>query len=258
MYTFVKAPHLPKGRAVSLIIGEKYRRKLEPALKNVHISAFWMPDNKKVDPRLSGHTDLTVIHLGEEKIVISESFMRHEPVFVKSLTIMGAKIYPSGTPQKREYPFDSCLNACIAGNCIIHKLSITDPAIKHYLPLKTPINVQQGYTKCSVCVVDEASIITSDEMIAKEVSNAGIEPLLIEPGHIELEGFKTGFIGGTAFKTERDEMVFTGTLDQHPDKLRIEAFLQRKHVRPIYLTNHPAFDIGSAIPLFEKAPGPAR
>lgn len=252
MYTFLESPHLPKGRVVSIIIGEKYRQKLEPALIKKDISTLWMPDNAFIDPRLSGHADMTAIHLGGKEFVISEPFMREELNYVKSLTILGLKIYPSEISQEGRYPLDSSLNACISGNYLIHNQKITDPAVADHLKDKKMLDVRQGYAKCSICPVDENSFITSDKGIAASAKSAGLDVLLISPGYIELEGFDTGFIGGSAFKISHDELAFTGTLEHHPDKDAIEEFLKKKNVRPVRLTDETLFDIGSGIPVFES------
>ena len=78
-----------------------------------------------------------------------------------------------------------------------------------------------------------------------------MDVLEIEPGHILLPGFDTGFIGGATFKLSAHELAFTGELDGHPDRPAIEAFLEARGVEPVYLTTQPAFDIGSAVPLTE-------
>lgn len=72
--------------------------------------------------------------------------------------------------------------------------------------------------------------------------------LRIRPGYIELAGFDTGFIGGAAFRISERALAFTGRLDSHPDRADIEAFLRSRGIEPVYLTDRPAFDIGSAVP----------
>ena len=87
------------------------------------------------------------------------------------------------------------------------------------------LEVQQGYTKCSICVVSENAIITSDIGIHCKAKESGIDSLLISPGYIDLPGYKYGFIGGASFKISDNVIAFTGSLDSHPDKDNIEHFL---------------------------------
>ncbi len=108
------------------------------------------------------------------------------------------------------------------------------------------IHVKQGYAKCNICPVTERAFITSDKGIATVCAKFGFDVLLIESGFIQLEGFDTGFIGGASFKISQSEMAFTGSLNLHPSKAQIEAFLNRYGVKPIYLTEQEIFDIGSA------------
>jgi hypothetical protein len=100
--------------------------------------------------------------------------------------------------------------------------------------------------------VDEKSIITADRGIYHSVTSAGMDALLINPGHIVLKGFDYGFIGGAAFKISKHKLAFTGLLELHPDKDKILKFLADRKIEPIYLTKQPIFDIGSAIPIIEK------
>ena len=111
--------------------------------------------------------------------------------------------------------------------------------------------MRQGYAKCCACVVNEGAMITSDTGIAKAAARHGVDVLRIRPGYIELAGFDTGFIGGTAFRISERALAFTGRLDAHPDRADIEAFLRSRGIEPVYLTDRPAFDIGSAVPLTE-------
>ena len=71
----------------------------------------------------------------------------------------------------------------------------------------------------------------------------------IAPGHIALEGFPYGFIGGAAFKISDDTMAFTGTLDEHPDGERIVGYLAEYGLGSVFLTDKPIFDIGGAVAL---------
>ena len=114
------------------------------------------------------------------------------------------------------------------------------------------ISCKQGYARCCTCVVDEGAIITSDRGIAAAARKKGIEVLEISAGHIALEGFPYGFIGGASFKLEKNILAFTGTLDRHPDREAIGQFLFLRKVHPVYITQEPVFDIGSAIPIIEK------
>lgn len=115
--------------------------------------------------------------------------------------------------------------------------------------------MKQGYSKCSICVLSENAIITSDNVIHKRAVANGIDSLLISQGFIDLPGFDYGFIGGASFKISKNKIAFTGHLDKHPDKERIFSFLSLHNIKPVYITEKAVFDIGSGIQIVEKITG---
>ena len=242
----IKTPHLPKGKVTRILIGERYRSRLEAPLKCRGIEVLWIPDNPDVDPRLGGHADLSVIHMGDN-LLVAERY-----TFVNLLTIEGLEIKLAAAAQGAEYPADSGLNGCILDDALIHNPLYTDRAVLENLSGRKIITVNQGYAKCAVCVINERAIIASDAGICRAAAKFGIDALLISPGHIVLDGFDCGFIGGSTFKLSRHELAFTGRLHGHPDETAILNYLSEKAVSPVFLSERPIFDIGSAIPLFES------
>ncbi|MGI5936242.1 MAG: DUF6873 family GME fold protein [Oscillospiraceae bacterium] len=250
MLKFIETPHLPEQKVKLLIAGERYRKELARPLEKLGISALWMPDNAAVGPRVSGHVDLSLVHLGGNKLLVSKEIIGDKQ-FVNILTNRGAELIVSREEQGRRYPADARLNVCILGNYLIENAKHADGLVSSLRPDLKIINVRQGYTKCSICVVDSKSIITSDKDIARKAGAAGINVLLIKAGQIRLPGFDAGFIGGAAFKTAADSLAFTGRIDEHPDEEKILNFLGCRNIKPVFLTDEPIFDIGSAIPLCE-------
>ncbi len=250
MPKFIEMPHLPERKVKLLIAGERYRKILSDPLRNLGISVLWMPDNRAVDSRVSGHVDLSLVHLGGNKLLASKNILGNE-LFVNILTNRGVELIVSTEEQGCKYPADSRLNVCILGNYLIENEKYADKLMASQRPDLKIINVKQGYTKCSICVVDSKSIITSDKAIAEKAGEAGLNVLLIQAGHVWLPGYDTGFIGGAAFKTAANGLAFTGRIEGHPDKEKILEFLNDRNVEPIFLTDEPIFDIGSAIPLCE-------
>lgn len=252
MAEFVKAPNLPNDANI-VIIGEKYVEKLTNPLKKCHIMPIFVPDNPDVDPRLSGHADLSVFHAGGEKVYLAP-FLRGSD-FAKKLEAIGADIIFADIAQSPTYPHDARLNiAALADTVIYNPKASYIPAV-NYLTNEQKckaIACKQGYAKCSTLIVNERSLITEDPGISRAATLAGLDVLHIESGNVVLDGFSCGFIGGAGFKLNKSELAFTGALDAHPDKQRILAFLAERNITPVYLTTAPIFDIGSAIPLTEK------
>ena len=111
------------------------------------------------------------------------------------------------------------------------------------------INVKQGYCKCSICIVDDNSIITSDEGIYKEVIKYGIDCLLIQKGHIDLFELDYGFIGGCSGLISDKTLMFFGDIKKHPDYNKINTFVSSKNKTIISLSDENLLDLGSLIPL---------
>ncbi len=240
----IKTPQLPEGEVELLALGEKYRGALERPLISRGVLPLWLPPNPKVDPRLAGHADLSLFHLGGDRVVGANESI------VKLLTNRGFSAAPAHEEQSPVYPGDCGLCGCQVGRRFIHRLDRTDPAVLSALGRDADlIRVNQGYAKCAVCVVDENSVITSDAGIAAAAAARGIQVLRISRGFIELPGFDEGFIGGASFKLSERLLAFTGVLASWELRDMIEAFLAERGIDPVYLTDDPAFDIGSAIPL---------
>ena len=147
-----------------------------------------------------------------------------------------------------EYPGDIIYNGFSTGKYFIHDLRYTDEQLLKAVEELglIPVNVKQGYACCSIVPVDEDSIITADRGIAKAAEAAGITVLTVSPGHVELPGYDTGFLGGTSGKVG-DEIIFNGDLSAHQDFRAIRDFIEARGLRIKYFENYPLRDIGSII-----------
>jgi len=228
---------------LKLVIGERYRHLLENRLRKLDTEVIWLPDNPYLDSRLAGHADLNVFC--KESFVLASKWAY--PYIVNSLTPYAVAV-ESALEQSAMYPADAGLCACWTGKHLIYNPRTADPMIPANVS-GDHIAVKQGYTKCSVCVVSDDAIITSDHAVAQKAANAGLDVLEVSPAYVVLEGFDYGFIGGATFKINKRQLAFTGTLSEHPDKERIYGFLAKHGIEPVFLTNLPIFDIGGAVAL---------
>lgn len=235
MNRMVKNPNLPENEVTALAIGDKYIPLFSSFFSTRNIELLPIPENPFVDTRLSSHADLTLLHLNANMFMAAGSLYIPLPVSCSSILRI-QNINP-----------DSALNICVIGDYAIC-CEKTAAIIPSWLKI---IYVKQQYARCSVCIVDDHSIITADHGIAQRCSGL-LDVLEIQPGFIELPGFDYGFIGGCSFKLSAHELAFTGTLDSHPDKEKILSFLAERFVEPVYLSDGPLLDIGSAVPVQEQ------
>lgn len=219
-----------------LIIGEKYRSRLETCFDNV----IWLPDNPDIDPRLSGHADLSVFSPGDSTLFAADYLRSFS--FPVNTSIIESK-------QSEKYPNDVQLNVCTVGNKAILNLNYAAGEIVDFLESCNYelIDVAQGYSRCCTLKVSDDSIITSDESICRAASRHDLNVLKISQGYIELDGFDYGFIGGCGFLYDRCTLLLTGSIQTHPDSDRISSFCANLGIHIEEMTNGKLFDIGGII-----------
>ena len=230
-----------------MLVGEIYADILRESLEKYGISVISVPDNPHIAPQVSSHADMSACYLGEGRLVAARG------VFDELKARCDLEIIEAQREQRPEYPDDVSLNACIFGGRLLHALKNTDGAVLEAARGAgyECIDVKQGYTKCSVCVLARDAIITGDAGIHALAGRLGVKSLLISAGHIALPGYGTGFIGGCCGKLSEGRIAFTGRLDEHPDGERILDFIAREGLEAVFLTEKPLFDVGSLLPIEE-------
>lgn len=207
----------------------------------------------KPDSPIGTHPDLYMCKLGVND---------NAPIFYGDVNNIG-----------NTYPNDAIYNAACTGKFFIHNMKITAPDLlkeisnidnffediekdniksnenfKDIAILRNiiPIHVNQGYSKCNICIVDENSIITEDPGIAKACTKSGVDVLKISRGYVRLPNFEYGFIGGASGRIN-DILIFNGNLSIHPDFENIKEFVHAKGLCLHYFPEYPLTDIGSII-----------
>ncbi len=226
----------------SILVGERYRHFLEKSLEFQGFEPIWMPDNPLLDHRLSGHVDLSAIKLAG-KMVVSRHIYENKTI-VKKITNRGIELICCKREQCCAYPKDVNLCACVAGDYLIHNFRLTDEAVLENEKL-IRINVKQGYANCMILSLGN-KIITADEGIASAAKENGLDVLKIEPGHIKLDGFNEGFIGGASFVCGKT-VYFIGDISSHPDADSIDAFIKAAGYEICCLGSGWLTDTGSAV-----------
>ncbi len=110
------------------------------------------------------------------------------------------------------------------------------------------VNVRQGYAKCSTMVLGDA-VVTADTGIYKAAVAHGVDTLLISHGHVGIEKYDTGFIGGASGTLCAGKVCVFGALGAHPDGEKIRAFALSHGVEVADLGVGPLFDYGGIVRL---------
>lgn len=166
------------------------------------------------------HADMQVLNLKGNLFVNSNCRQISETLDKMNLT------YTKCDGIGCRYPDNVALNAVLAGNNLLCKEKALHPKVKEFCIRNNIkiLNVNQGYTKCSTLVLNENTIITDDESIARVSLINNINVLKIRKGNIYLDDKTVGFIGG-ASAVINDTVYFFGDITSHCDFDRISEFL---------------------------------
>jgi len=245
---FLQTPLLPKGQVTLAVVDCRLSEEAQKNLEKMGIELVKTVRCPDLYEAVDGHPDILLHHTGGRKIVIAPNvYDSLAPVLVKK----GFAVTKGATWLVRNYPGNIAYNVLRIGKYAFHNTKHTDPEIVREYEKQgiTIMHINQGYSKCSVCVVDENTIITSDYKISKAAEGCGIECLLIRPGGIVLKGLEYGFIGGASGLLSQKQIAFSGIMVDHPDVRRIEYFLGDRGYGITFLSSEKIYDVGSIIPL---------
>ncbi len=245
---FLKTSFIPDSDVSLAVVDYRISAEVEDSLTSLGIELIKTVRCRELYEAVDGHPDMQMIHMGGDKIILAPNvFESMSPVFEKK----GFAVTKGVTWLVRNYPGDIAYNVLRMGNYAFHNTKYTDAEIVRELDKQNIklIHISQGYTKCSTCILDSRTIITSDLKLSKTVEKYGIESLLIKPGGIELKNLSYGFIGGASGLISEKHIAFTGTLEALEDGNRIIEFLKYKEIKITELGKDKLVDYGSIIPL---------
>lgn len=245
---FVEESFITNEKLSLAIVDKRITIDMESKLKDYDINIIKTPSCNDTYDAIKYHPDISVCKLNFNNIVVAPNVYDY---YNEVLSKYNFNVIKGNSTISKKYPNNIQYNIAILGNYAIHNFKYTDDIILEYLDKFNikKINVKQGYCKCSICIVDENSIITSDKGIHKEVIKYGIDSLLIEKGYIDLFDLDYGFIGGCSGLISKNTLSFFGDIKKHPDYSRILEFVNNKNKKIISLSNEKLLDLGSLIPL---------
>ena len=247
-YRFLKQPNIPEKKVAAAAVSNSDIRVINE-LNKLNIKTIITESNINLAKPVNNHTDMLCHHLGDGNIIIS----RGEYNFRNDLSKLGFNAIVCKNKLKSKYPDDISLNFARIGNYLVgRKDSIAEEILNYCLKNNIEIiNVNQGYAKCSTCILNEKAIITSDSSIADACKKADMDVLRIRPGYIKLKGYDTGFIGGCCGLIDKNVIAFCGSIESHPDSAEIINYLNIHNIKYINLFNGDLIDIGGILPLTE-------
>lgn len=240
----IKKSNLPDRKVSVVAINSDYNKSCE--LTKFEIKTLKIKRCEELPSAVACHADMNLCYAGDCNIFIT----RAQCYLEKPLNDLGFKIYYISENLSDKYPMDVKLNCAFLGNKVIMNSKTVSVDILNYCNAKKIkiISVKQGYTKCSVFIVNENAIITSDEDIANKCKEEAIDVLKITPGHIDINSYNYGFIGGCGGLIDKNKALFSGDITRHPDFELIHNFLAKHSVEYLCLSGKLT-DIGGIIPL---------
>lgn len=231
-----------------LIIDERMRDIEKQTLRNLDYDLIEIKQSKSVYPEISAHVDIFICKVGEKIIVEPSQYNNIKQV----LNIeQGAEMVAD------KYPYDIKYNVCTIGKKAIHNFQYTDHLL--YKRLKENgyelINTSQGYTNCSIAVIDENSAIVTDKGLYKILKAHNIDVLYLqyEPD-IKLlnDGYsnRKGFIGGAISRIDNNIIIF-GDLSKIDNEDVIRNFIINKNLNIIEFKGLDVIDYGGVVEIGE-------
>lgn len=232
---FVKTPYLPQKTATVFVADcdIENARTLRP------------PEIECMPPSMRRHADLGICVVSKGCVVCAPEVYAF---YKASLSAYGFEVVAGKKKLGGTYPHDCAYNACVVGKICLMNTKISDEVLANTLLKKgiTPVHVNQGYAKCSVCVVGKDLILTDDEAIRRAAESVGIRVISAPRGFVRLDGFSYGFIGGATGMLDKHTLLINGIPPAEASFLRE---LCDEGIKVKYLKKTPVYDIGSIIPL---------
>ncbi|MBQ8310214.1 MAG: hypothetical protein IJX80_04275 [Clostridia bacterium] len=219
----------------------------EAALIEFGHSTLRLPPHPRLSSPVASHPDM-LLFFAPQAIYCTGSYAKiAEQELLKISKHLKKEIRTVSEDYSDKYPKDVLLNAVPIGKHLLcHPSVVASELAECFADFILPVH--QGYTKCSVLPIGDRALITSDESIHSAVSRAGMDVLRIMPGHIRLDGYGYGFIGGCASFSpyqKTDTIYFCGALSSHPDAASITDFCKRHGYQIRSLGRFPLTDIGT-------------
>lgn len=244
MERFLDKPHLPKGKVLTLAIGERYKE-AQSELSSLGIKVIKLNENTNLDTEISAHADILLLHIGKNRFIIDIT----QENALKELFSINAEVFTQ-SDIRSPYPADTMLNKLIFSDTVF-ALENNEDTFTNFLSDLNFVKTRQGYTKCSVCPVTNNALITDDLGLFKLLSKS-FDVLLVEKGDIALGNSHYGFIGGTAFKLDENKMFFNGNLKEHRNYNSIMEFLSKYGVEAVFNESRRLTDMGGAVLINES------
>ena len=234
---------------MKIIVDERMRQIEKQKLKELGYDLIDIKQSEKVYPEISSHVDIFTCKIGDVLIVEPSQYEQ-----IKSKLTSENKIISGQENISLKYPDDIKYNVCTIGKKAIHNFQYTDTIVKQELIKQgyELISTNQGYTNCSIAIIDDNSAIVTDKGLYKILQKNNIDVLYLqyEPEIKLLNGNeysnKKGFIGGVISRIA-NQIVVTGDLDKIDPSGLIRKFVLSKGLGIVEFKGLDVIDYGGIV-----------
>lgn len=229
------------------VIDQRTPKSARIALQRLGLDLCPLPLYPKIDSPVSGHPDM-LLFFARDAIITSKGYAQIAHRQLQQISDrVKLPIVLTEQESQSPYPYDIALNAAVVGDRLFcypkHTAKeITERYEKRVLP------VRQGYAKCSTLPIGFDALITEDPSVETGATRNGFDVLRIQSGHVRLDGYPFGFIGGASSCSPYqplDCVLFCGDPDTHPDAESIRGFCKKYNQKIIPLGSDTLYDVGT-------------
>lgn len=248
-FQYIESPNLPEAPVCLVLIDGRINAEAEDSLRKLGVECIKTQRHPKLPEEVAYHPDMMFCHLGDRDIVYAPETGAQS---LLELRRYGFNLIEGKTSLIETYPHDIAYNAAIIGRHAFHDFRYTDSVLLNILKGKgiELVNIKQGYSRCSISILNTDAVITSDKGISKAMFGHSVSALTVEPDvNIKLGNFKNGFIGGCTGKIDSCKLVFTGNAEKLASFGLISDYMKKNKIKHISLGSGNVLDMGSVIPL---------
>jgi len=195
-----------------------------------------LPPCDRLDRPVASHPDMLCAAVNGHLLIERQYHEERRSLF------KGLSVELTEETFEKKYPRDILLNALNVNGTVYGHEKVSE---KIKRSANRFVRIKQGYARCSTLLIGNAAL-TADTTIAKALTADGMDVMKITPGHIRLEGYDYGFIGG-ASAVVGNEVLFFGNIERHPDHAAIVAFITSHGYTPVSLSGDELYDYGGAV-----------
>ena len=200
-----------------------------------------LPPHPSLPEPVACHADMITAYV-DGTLFFDKIYSGAHPEIIRKIKDAGCRVVITEESVGEKYPADCLFNVAIGKSAALGHAAASRDLIKRIADSgREFVAVKQGYAACSSIVAGSA-LITADEGIAK-AAEGFFDVQSIVPGHVRLEPYEYGFIGG-ASGADGSAVYFVGDLDRHPDAQNIKDHLAANSYKTVSLTDGELIDIG--------------